>query len=137
MLVFKWKMAKELCVCSWLPCRIYVTSAAQEGDTRAFPAARRRQTYVAAKSRGQKSLFIEGQIERGGRGWLQFSHVTRATIHHLCVPYLQLSFHSLPQHIYRNTSFHCGCSPFEPSDFNLLFPLDCWMLSKSINRPPT
>lgn len=63
--VFRWKMARVLCVCSWLPCRIYVTSAAQEGGARAFPAARRRQTYVAAKSCGQKSLFIAGERDRG------------------------------------------------------------------------
>lgn len=57
-------MTRELCVCSWSPCRIYVTSAVQEGGARALPAAWRRPTYVAAKSRGQKSLFIEGQREK-------------------------------------------------------------------------
>lgn len=57
--VSKWQMTSR-----WSPCRIYVTSVAQEGGARALPAAWRRQTYVAAKSRGQKSLFIEGQRER-------------------------------------------------------------------------
>lgn len=41
-----------------------MTSAAQEGGARAFPAAWRRQTYVAAKSCGQKSLFIEREGEK-------------------------------------------------------------------------
>lgn len=51
--MFRWKMSRESCVCSWLLCRIKVTSAAEEVGARAFPAVWRRQTYVAAKSCGQ------------------------------------------------------------------------------------
>lgn len=112
------KCHREPCVRPWSTCRIYVTSAAQEDGARALPAARRRQTYVAAKRCGQKSLFIEGQRERKGR-WLQLSHVIRGAIHRFVFHIFSAKFHSLPQHIYLSTSFHRGpipaCSSVTPT----------------------
>lgn len=118
-LVFKWKMSRELWVCSWLPCRIYVTSAAQEGGARAFPAAWRRQTYVAAKSSGQKSLFIEREGERG--------------------PYTSLcSMSSVPVSLTATTHLlqYIISLWLQPrgAKWQFWFTLDIWTYSKSINR---
>lgn len=97
--VSEWKMARELCVRCLLPCRIGVTSAAQEGGARAFPAAWRGQTYVAAKSRGQKSLFTGG------------------TKHHFLLRILTATTH-LPRHMISLWLWSVWAK------WHLLFPLD-------------